>query len=350
MIWLIVRIGVQCRKVSPSVIFDHAPVLGARMWRRMSCAADLGFEVPCYSPLTVWEAKERNPSGKRSMVFSAAKALQPDDPKQISCGQCIGCRLERSRQWAIRCVHEASLYTDNVFLTLTFSEEALWNRDNPYSLDVTEHQKFIKRLRKARREKIRFLHCGEYGDCFGRPHYHYVIFNCKFSDSVLYTVRNGQGVYVSRELSELWPFGFATIGSVTFESAAYVARYCMKKVTGDLADEHYNWIDERTGEWRPRVPEYVTMSRRPGVGRPWFEKFKGDCYPKDWITINGIKMPIPRFYDKLLEELAPYELDDIKAARVERALEHYDDNVPERLKAREECKRKKLKLLPRLVE
>lgn len=112
--------------------------------------------MPCYRPITAWYSREVNRSGKRSLVFSPRKAEQQDDPIQISCGQCIGCRLERSRQWAVRCLHEASLYEDNCFITLTFDDNHLFKRNNPASLDIRDFQLFMKRLRKSLKKKLGF--------------------------------------------------------------------------------------------------------------------------------------------------------------------------------------------------
>ena len=236
--------------------------------------------MPCYSPLQAWRSRQTNPSGKRGMVFSPEKALAPDDPMDIACGQCIGCRLERSRQWAVRCVHEASLYEDNCFITLTFDDENLNKRENPLSVDVSDFQKFMKRLRKKYGKGIRFFHCGEYGDLYGRPHYHACLFNHDFDDRRLYSVRDDVRLYTSESLQELWPFGFSSVGDVTFDSAAYVARYIMKKINGENAWHHYSEIDFDTGEIiNQRKPEYTTMSRRPGIGKGWYEKFKNDLYP-----------------------------------------------------------------------
>ena len=181
------------------------------------------------------------------MIFNPKYAYQADQPEKLPCGQCVGCRLERSRQWAIRCMHEAQMHEDNCFITLTFNPESLDDRSNPWSLDVRDFQLFMKRLRKKYGAGIRFYHCGEYGELNKRPHYHACIFGFDFPDKRLWKVTNsGHRLYISESLDELWPFGFCTIGNVTFESAAYVARYIMKKVNGDAAADHYEWIDEDT--------------------------------------------------------------------------------------------------------
>jgi hypothetical protein len=297
--------------------------------------------------MTAWYSKQVNKTGKRSLVFSPKAAEQPDDPVEISCGQCIGCRIDRSKQWATRCVHEASLYENNCFITLTFSPEHLEQRENPWSLDVRDWQLFMKRLRKKFGSKIRFFHCGEYGDKNGRPHYHACLFNFDFPDKVLWKETNGYRLYISESLSDLWPYGFSTIGDVTFESAAYVARYIMKKITGELAETHYTYMDETTGELHSIKPEYITMSRRPGLATDWYKKYKTDLYPSDFITIQGRKLKVPKFYDKKLELEDIETYDEIKERRKITALDHHENNTYERLQVREQITKLKLDRLPR---
>jgi hypothetical protein len=303
--------------------------------------------MACYKPLTAWYSKEVNSTGRRSLVFSPTNALQPDDPIEIACGQCVGCRLERSRQWAIRCVHEASLYDNNCFITLTFNDEELNKRENPWSLDVRDYQLFMKRLRKKFGSNIRFFHCGEYGELNARPHYHACLFNFDFPDKELWSVKNGHRLYTSKSLEKIWPYGFSTIGDVTFESAAYVARYIMKKVTGDEAEEYYVCPNPHTGEIVPKKPEYTTMSRRPGIGKEWLDKYIDDVYPKDFITLNGKKINPPKFYDRVLEQTRPYEFDEIKEKRTEKARQYDENNTPERLSVREKCKKLQINKLVR---
>lgn len=78
---------------------------------------------------------------------------------------------------------------------------------------------------------------------------------------------------------------------LTFESAAYAARYITKKISGPEADTHYNVIDLETGEvYSSKIPEFIDMSRRPGIGKPFYEKFKTDIFPSDEVILRGIKM------------------------------------------------------------
>ena len=270
-----------------------------------------------------------------------------DRPLTIPCGQCVGCRLERSRQWAVRCVHEASLHEDNCFITLTYNNESL---PEDGSLNKKHFQDFMKRLRKKyKNKKIRYYHCGEYGDKNFRPHYHAIIFGLEFDDQKLFTVNNGEKLYTSEKLEKLWPFGFSTIGTVTFESAAYVARYVMKKVNGKNAKNHYERVDSNTGEIYSLVPEYNTMSRRPGIAAGWFDKYKDDVYPSDNIHLREKTFRPPKFYDKMYEHLMPNEMEKIKMQRMKNMQKHAKDNTAERLAVKEQVKNAQLNKLIRSI-
>lgn len=295
--------------------------------------------MPCYHPITVWRSKSgRDPkTGKWPIVFSRS-AGYTDLELKIPCGQCIGCRLEKSRQWAVRCIHEAKLHEHNCFVTLTYAPEFLPPNG---SLVVKDCQNFLKRLRKAvYPAKIRFFNAGEYGARLQRPHYHMIIFGYDFPDKKPWSVVHGYTYYRSALLEKVWPFGFSMIGSVTFESAAYVARYIMKKQYGDGADEYYSG----------RHPEFTTCSRRPGIAADWFKRFAKDIYPMDYVVVRGdhICKP-PRYYDRLLEATDPELFRRIKLARqkVAHAHEHDIDNDSERLLVREYLKAKKLEKLVR---
>ncbi|WP_370860083.1 rolling circle replication-associated protein [Phascolarctobacterium faecium] len=296
--------------------------------------------MTCYRPLMAW----RNPNainpetGKSAILFSPPENWRDCEPIKVPCGQCVGCRLERSRQWAMRCVHEASLYDDNCFITLTFDDEHI-ARDG--SLHLEDFQKFMKRLRKKFGEGIRFFHCGEYGTLNQRPHHHSILFNFDFPDKELWSVRDNVKLYRSSSLERLWPYGFSTIGDVSFESAAYVARYCLKKVTGSVAESHY----------QGRKPEYTTMSRRPGIGREWFLKYKNDIFPNDKCVIRGnLVCRPPRYYDKIYDSIDPVSFEKIRSKRKIEALKQSQILDYTRLNVKEKVKKLKLKQLPRPIE
>jgi hypothetical protein len=312
---------------------------------------DRGYYMACYSPLQGYRSAELTKLGKRKIVFSSSLAIDTSKLFQItvSCGQCIGCRLERSRQWAIRCMHEAKLHDDNCFITLTYRDDCLPKGN---TLVMRDFQLFMKRLRKRFGNSIRFFHCGEYGEKFGRPHYHACLFNFDFPDKVLWKKSNGMSLFTSAILDELWPYGFSTIGSVTFESAAYVARYIMKKKFGDNARLHYADIDFSTGELLfERKPEYVTMSRRPGIGKKWIDSYMDDTYKDDFIVLDGgKKVRPPRYYDSQYELFSPSDYQRIKNLRKRNSVKFADNNTPDRLHVREIVLRSKLKSLPRNLD
>jgi hypothetical protein len=298
-------------------------------------------------------------SNSLSRQFVAGAKVSSEGNLRIPCGQCIGCRLERSRQWAVRCMHEAKMHERNCFLTLTYSPEKL---PEGGTLVKKHFQDFMKRLRRKFvpvmpgglssvdserwnfHHGIRFYHCGEYGENGERPHYHAILFNFFPEDAVFHSMSGDNKLFVSPILEELWSHGFVTIGEVTFDSAAYVARYCTKKVTGSDAVEHY----------RGRLPEYATMSRRPGIGKAWFDKFKGDCYPSDLMilpTANGIKKgKPPRYYDSKYAEEHPDLFEDLKETRLKVALEKSDDSSSRRLVDRLFCLKARLHRLFRPLE
>jgi len=307
--------------------------------------------VTCYNPLKAYRGREINKkTGKRPMVFSWHKALGFGllPPQELPCGQCIGCRLEKSRQWAVRCMHEAETHENNCFLTLTYDEDHLPIYTAPDgapdvgTLCLEDFQEFMKRFRfryfGSSKSTIRYFHCGEYGEKLKRPHYHACIFGFDFSDKVLWREKHGQKLFVSEELQELWPNGFHTIGEVNFDSAAYAARYVLKKINGAEQDAHYGG----------RTPEYTTMSRRPGLGADWFKKFKAEVYPSDEVIVKGKSVRPPRYYDSLFQIEDPEEFASLKIRR--KVAGKPDPYVHPRLHVREKVQELKLRALTREVE
>lgn len=253
----------------------------------------------CTRPLHAWQS----PSGK--VFFTPYKDSTPID---LPCGQCIACRLARSRDWATRCVHEAKLHEESSFLTLTYDDAHLPANGSL----VPEHlTNFFKRLRKHYDgRKIRYFACGEYGDKSQRPHYHCILFGCSFPNRK--PVSTGKfPLYNDDSLSRIWGFGHAVIGDVTFESAAYCARYVCKKITGSGAADHYG----------ARVPEFSRASNRPGIGADYFHKYYEDIatYGRVYSRGGHFTKP-PRYYDKLASGYDVEHLEAVKAKRVEDAV------------------------------
>ena len=307
--------------------------------------------MSCYHPIHGFYSRALNKNKKKYLVLDKSES----DGRELTvpCGQCIGCRLAYSRSWAIRCIHESKNYNENAFLTLTYSEE---NLPQFSELNINHHQLFLKRLRKSiAPKKIRYFHCGEYGDELKRPHYHTLLFNHQFDDLELLKNHNGNPIYTSDTLDNLWGLGYCFIGEVTVESAAYVARYILKKQTGKNSDEHYMNIDITTGiYYGQKQPEYCTMSRRPGIGNDYIKNNIDDVYPRDEVIYPSKNKyyPIkpPRYYDTFLESKDIETFKKIKKTRKKKALENtLNETFPRRL-AREKVQKAKAKQLTRNLE
>lgn len=260
----------------------------------------------------------------------------------------MGCRIDRSTMWSVRCMHEAQMHDDNQFITLTYDDE---NLPHDGSLTPSHFTKFMKRYRKSLgSDKIRFYHGAEYGDKLGRPHHHALIFGHVFDDLELFNESEGIYTYSSPTLEKLWGHGFCTISDVTLASAAYVARYCLKKITGKLADDHYIKICPTTGEVFRILPEYSTMSRCPGIAKTWYDKYHTDIFPHDTTLYKGKNIKTPRYYENLLRSTDLPAFEKIKATRKEKAIIHQANNTPARLLVRETVKRASMRNLQRKLD
>lgn len=241
----------------------------------------------------------------------------------IPCGTCIGCRLDYAKEWAVRCLNEAKYSANNYFLTLTYDDEHLPAHS---SLKKRDLQLFIKRLRKYMSDRghqgVRFFACGEYGDKGHRPHYHILLFNCPFDDlKYLSTTSIGDKLFYSTALTKLWTYGFNSLGEVNIETCAYTARYVLKKHKG-IYSKYYedNFIE----------PEFIVMSRKPGIGYKYFEEKKESIYKSDEVIYRNsenlaqIVKPCA-YYDKLYDSINPSRLEKVKESRKERAVIHRDN-------------------------
>lgn len=279
--------------------------------------------MTCVKPMNAYWAEGGG------ITFKPKEGVNPH-PFPLPCSQCIGCRLERSRQWATRCIHEATLHDRSCFVTLTYDQEHL---PLDGGLDLEHWPKFAKRLRK-RFGPFRYFQAGEYGDQTGRPHHHALIFGLDFRHDLVELRGGDPDLYRSPSLEKVWGMGACIIGNLTFESAAYVARYIIKKATGYTAEFQYLRWNEHGDTWWVQ-PEFATMSRNPGIGKGWYTKWKDDIYPDDTCVVRGKECRPPRYYDALLEKEDPEQLAELKERRRNRAAERAADLHPDRLKAKE---------------
>lgn len=216
----------------------------------------------------------------------------------------------------------------NCFITLTYDDEHL---PEDYSVDVEHWKLFRKRLRE-RIGPFRFYLCGEYGEKNLRPHYHACIFGRDFTwDRQPLDTPNKHPLYESETLNAAWGHGFASIGAMTYETAAYTASYVRKKVTGEKAEAFYRRIHPLTGRVCNVRPEFATMSRRPGLGKAYFDRYKHEIYANDGTVVaDGRVFPAPTYFDKLMEEEDPDLMRRVKATRRAKGIKFDEDDGRDR--------------------
>lgn len=249
------------------------------------------------------------------------------------------------------------MHTHNSFLTLTYNDE---NLPENGSLNHEHFQKFIRSLRITTGKKIRFYMCGEYGAKYQRPHYHALLFGHKFPDEKLHRMSNNNPIFRSAILEKAWPHGYSEIGAVTYKSAAYTARYILKKHQNEKHDREITNHD--TGEitvlrgTRPikapdqLKPEYTNMSLKPGIGATYLKKYISDIFPGDKIILpDGKTASVPKYYRELLRREHPELAEKLKQDRIEKAKQN-PNNTKARLKTRESIKTKQAKRLIRTME
>lgn len=305
--------------------------------------------MACYSPIHGFKGRVTE-KGTRPIAWHW-KDSDGGTRQTVPCGKCVGCKLAYSKSMAVRCVHEAQMHAASCFLTLTYDDEHL--PDNNW-LDLRDAQLFFKRFREYLsydacrlstrkdfkiRDTIRYFGAGEYGTKLGRPHFHILVFGYDFPDKLIvdqFKASSGKLFYRSETLLKLWGKGHVSIGEVNFASAAYVARYCLKKV-GDNFDYFKEGstrfqVDKRSGDIK--VAEFTFMSRRPGIGYRWFEKFQSDVFPSDEVIVDGKFNRPPRYYDYLLDKYDPDLLESLKLTRAAKVL--YGESTDDRLAVKEE--------------
>lgn len=278
--------------------------------------------MPCLLPETYYRADPALNDGRGGLTKSRGKALflygasgGELNTVTVACGRCVGCRLDYAMDWSVRCVHELQTSGSGCFVTLTYDNAHL---PEDRSLRYRDFQLFMHRVRNAGFSP-RFFMCGEYGDEFGRPHYHAILFRYVPGDCKFWRLEGKIKLYTSDELSDLWGNGFVSVGEVTRHSASYVARYSLKKITGDNASEAYGG----------RAPPFSHASNRPGIGADWFFKYYRDVYPHDNIVIEGKTFRVPRYYRKLYERIDEEGFERVSAEHVRLAKEASADLAAE---------------------
>lgn len=282
--------------------------------------------MSCYHPIKGF----RTASG---VVFSELRRDDHLGSIEIPCGQCIGCRMRRASDWTLRVMHEAQMWDENCFVTLTYGRDKLPPDGN---LEHRDFQLFMKRVRAHFKRPVRFYMCGEYGPLNFRPHFHACLFNVDFRSDRVQAGKSGSGAvfYDSPTLSRLWSHGRVSVQDLTRETAGYCARYIMKKHLGPMTEEaRAAYV---TGDGVVRRREYAAMSLKPGIGALWFEKYGIQTHRQDFVIADGAKQSVPRYYDRLADRAKRVVMDSVRFERERKARLHVEDQTPERLAVREQ--------------
>lgn len=266
--------------------------------------------MPCAAPLKAYQA---GPKGRLSFTpINPGTTAHKVRALEIPCGQCILCRLEHARQWAVRIHHESTLHMRNSFITLTYDDAHLPEHN---SLDYSHLQLFWKRLRKTC-GKMRYFACGEYGDHTNRPHYHACVFGQDFLDEAIMVRETPHKLWTSPLLQRLWGMGHVSVGALTFETAQYTASYVTKKLNNA---RKYVRVDEETGELKPLVQPRAFMSLRPAIGLDWLRQWGRRVYDHDHVVVNGRPQKPPKYYDQWLAKEEEHRHLSIKQKRIHNA-------------------------------
>ena len=327
--------------------------------------------MSCTNPLTAWKYGVTK-NGKQALTFREPPEAEGEFEIQlVPCGKCEHCRVNQSRDWATRVFHEMQINPIGCFVTLTINDASMIKKSftrqekrngkeveveyPAYSVYPRTLQLFIKRLRKAiaikegrkkHYQKFKYLACGEYGESYLRPHYHLVIMGYDFPDKKHWQVSDsGAPIYRSRLLESTWTYGYSSIGEANWRTAAYIARYTLKKRKDPQA---YQRINTETGEIHNLRPEFLLMSK--GIGQDWWNKYRVDT-DKDYLIVDGDKtVRVPRYYDKLREKFDSESLAEIKAEREKEAIKRQAEDIDTRKLARREVKAAQVKMLKRSIE
>lgn len=251
----------------------------------------------CFKPFKKYPTQSEH----ESMTLEAINKKYPLGYMDVPCGNCLGCRVARSRMWTTRIMHELHGWPESGFLTLTYSDEKL---PNMFTLKKKELQLFFKRFRKAYdkkyKKKIKYYASAEYGDRSERPHYHSILFgygiNSAMKDGRLVRMYDSKFILykvLTGLLVDAWSNGYVTLGGVTYDSARYVTQYIDKKYSGVLADKVYVKTNRE-------IP-FQRVSH--GLGMPYFIKDSERISDQLYINERGYKVGLPKYYkDKFIVE------------------------------------------------
>lgn len=261
----------------------------------------------CLSPVTI-----RNPNFEEQM--KAHLFLGKDEPYlfiQVPCGKCVNCLSNRRNSWCMRLRAEKKNSFNAYFITLTYDDLHLPFKNLPNPEHVSKFlNSFRMRYFRALAIKdcvslsevrksyppIRYFYVSEFGEKYGRVHYHLLLFNFCLPRQVLIAFLKQYWFYC-----EPWQFDLSsTVGTVTNSSINYVCKYCLSACDDSLPDG---------------VRCIMRCSRRPGIGDSYLTDAMLDWIkrnPSGTVFVLGDKFRLPRYYES---RLPPESLAAIKSSR-----------------------------------
>lgn len=287
------------------------------------------MKCKCLNPVVAWRCGTRvcrDGLVSANVVFSASDArdwfarhfgsgldlrMMADNEITLPCNKCAACKIRQRKDLSTRLSHEASVYENKCYITLTYNDDNLPLTANSYPTLVVSHvQLFVKRLRRYLEYhklsgKIRYFCVGEYGGKTGRPHYHLLIFGWRPADLSVHAVKGNITYFRSPTIEKLWKYGYSLVEDVS----AYACRYCARYVTKKFV------TDRQLNPWQ--LDEFILRScKTGGTGAPWFDKFGraacelGYCTYRLKDTI--VRAGVPRYYYNRLRRFYPDDYVRIK--------------------------------------
>lgn len=306
--------------------------------------------VPCYHPFEMFPAR----GGGR---WTSDRRKAAGDGRMFNCNRCQGCRARKTAEWTYRLEREAAFHEARpLMITLTYANEHL---PPDFSVSRKAVSKFLRRLRRLYGCRVRFFAVGEYGDAetgTKRPHYHIILFGLVLSD-LCDPEKSQRGFvqYRSPSLESVWSdpvtgalFGRVRVSFADRAAMSYCAGYVHKKLGGPKATEEYRRVHPLTGEVVQVEAEFALMSRRPGIGGAWFDRYAETDARSEFVISDGRRVGMPGYFRRKREEADAARLSEARvlAAKMERRAQvderlaaKAEDLTEERLLVREEAHR-----------
>lgn len=241
---------------------------------------------------------------------------------------------------------EAVTHEFNAVATLTYAPEHVGPLGRPqWRADA---DKMLQDLRNTARRKwgqsVRYDLISEYSPELFRPHLHAILFGVWPLDFYFWKQsRAGLPMYRSAEFEKCWPWGTVLFQDFSPGSAAYCANHQAFKLNGRSLEEWLTVRDDGGTVLGQRAPEFHLVSKRPGLGAEFFERWGRQVIELQHTVVGDSKVGPPRYFVRLAER-DPALADlvaELKASRKAAAIAQGADCTPERLAVRLEVAKAK---------